>query len=307
MSPVGALCGLVLAGGIWCLAAAWRQAHPGLVELVAPYVAAPRSRSRLLLQPTAHSPVTTRLLAPLAKDAHRVLDHLGSTTSSVSRRLELTGATGGTDAFRLEQLVWASVGLGVALVVAVPMAMAQRTEPAAVALLVGAAGLAGALLRDRVLSQQVAKRQQRITAELPTIAELLALAVSAGESPAAALERIVRLTSGELARELRRALADLRAGDGITVALGAMSRRVDLVSLTRFTDGIAVAIDRGSPLAEVLRAQAADARDAAKRELMEAGGKREIAMLAPVVFFILPLTVLFALFPGIALIQGGFR
>ena len=42
----------------------------------------------------------------------------------------------------------------------------------------------------------------------------------------------------------------------------------------------------------MLRAQAQDVRDNAKRELMETAGKKEIAMLAPVVFFILPLTVI---------------
>jgi tight adherence protein C len=59
-----------------------------------------------------------------------------------------------------------------------------------------------------------------------------------------------------------------------------------------------VAIERGSPLADVLRAQATDAREAGKRALLELGGKKEIAMMVPVVFLILPVTVLFALFPG---------
>ena len=36
-----------------------------------------------------------------------------------------------------------------------------------------------------------------------------------------------------------------------------------------------------------------------KRQLLEAGGKKEIAMMVPVVFIILPITILFALFPGL--------
>ena len=32
---------------------------------------------------------------------------------------------------------------------------------------------------------------------------------------------------------------------------------------------------------------------------MEAGGKKEIAMMIPVVFLILPITVVFVLFPGL--------
>ena len=76
--------------------------------------------------------------------------------------------------------------------------------------------------------------------------------------------------------------------------------------MSRFVEGIAVAIERGTPLADVLRAQAQDVRDNAKRELMETAGKKEIAMLAPVVFFILPLTVIFAVFPGLSLMRLNF-
>ena len=57
--------------------------------------------------------------------------------------------------------------------------------------------------------------------------------------------------------------------------------------------------ERGTPLAEVLRAQAVDVREVSKRALLEAGGRKEISMMVPVVFLILPVTVLFALFPGL--------
>ena len=41
---------------------------------------------------------------------------------------------------------------------------------------------------------------------------------------------------------------------------------------------------RGTPLAEVLRAQAQDAREEGRRALMEAGGRNDIAMIFPVIF-----------------------
>ena len=52
-------------------------------------------------------------------------------------------------------------------------------------------------------------------------------------------------------------------------------------------------------MADVLRAQAADVREASKRALLEAGGRKEISMMVPVVFLLLPITVLFALYPGL--------
>jgi len=57
---------------------------------------------------------------------------------------------------------------------------------------------------------------------------------------------------------------------------------------------------------EVLRAQAQDSRDDAKRQLLESAGRKEVAMLVPLVFLILPVTVVFALFPATLVLELGF-
>jgi len=56
---------------------------------------------------------------------------------------------------------------------------------------------------------------------------------------------------------------------------------------------------------EVLRAQAQDARDEGRRALMERGGKQVVAMMVPVVFLVLPVTVVFAVYPGLAVLRLG--
>lgn len=81
-------------------------------------------------------------------------------------------------------------------------------------------------------------------------------------------------------------------------ALERMAARTSLPALARFVDGMAIAVERGTPLADVLRAQATDVREMGRRALLEAGGRKEIAMLVPVVFLVLPVTIIFALFPG---------
>jgi tight adherence protein C len=95
-------------------------------------------------------------------------------------------------------------------------------------------------------------------------------------------------------------------GVPLAESLQRLSQRLQLASLTRCIDQIASALERGSPLAEVLRAQAQDAREETKRRLLETVGKKEVAMLVPLVFLILPLTVVFAIFPGIFVLQAGF-
>ncbi|MBA3250751.1 MAG: type II secretion system F family protein, partial [Geodermatophilaceae bacterium] len=126
-----------------------------------------------------------------------------------------------------------------------------------------------------------------------------ALAVTAGEGPIGAIDRVCRLTGGELGQELARTLAVARSGVPLVEALQGLADRTSLDVLARFVAGIVVATERGTPLADVLRAQAADVREAGKRRLLEAGGRKEIAMMVPVVFLILPVTVLFALYPGL--------
>jgi hypothetical protein len=117
--------------------------------------------------------------------------------------------------------------------------------------------------------------------ELPTLADLLCLAVTAGEGPRAALERAVTRSRGELSRELAVVLADLRAGEPFVTALERLAVRAPMPPVVRFVDGLVVAVERGTPLGDVLRAQAADVREQHKRDLIEAGGRREVLMLVP--------------------------
>jgi len=158
---------------------------------------------------------------------------------------------------------------------------------------------AGVLLRENRLTAQVAERERRLMAQFPTVAELLALAVGAGEGPVAALDRVAVRCRGEMADEIGRVLADIRTGTPVATALDAWAARSGLPAVARFAEAMAVAVDRGTPLAAVLHAQAADAREAGRRLLIESGARREVLMMVPVVFMILPVTILFAFWPGV--------
>jgi len=205
--------------------------------------------------------------------------------------------------FRAEQVIWGAVG-GLAGIVLGALAVVARNTPALpVVFLVLCFSGAGIVARDQWLSHVADVREQRMLSEFPTVAELLALAVSAGEGATGALERVCRLSHGELSAELAACLADARAGANLPTALQGLADRTGLVSLARFVDGIVVAVERGTPLAEVLRGQAQDVREAGRRAVMESGGKKEIAMMVPVVFLVLPVTVLFAIFPGFTFLR----
>jgi tight adherence protein C len=161
------------------------------------------------------------------------------------------------------------------------------------------AGVTAVLLRDNRLSAQVRDHERRVLAELPAVAELLALSVAAGEGVVGALERVVSRSHGAFSNELARVLAEIRTGAPVAVAFDDYSHRTGLPVVARFAGGIAVAVERGTPLADVLHAQAGDVREAQRRSLIESGARREVAMMIPVVFLVLPTTVMFAFWPGV--------
>jgi tight adherence protein C len=301
---VGALLGLLGASGVVLAVRAAPPMRPiRLSDRIAPYLGDTTAPSKLLARPSASSTpfaVARRLFGPVLADAVRFLDRLVGGAASVRRRLRGLGNGLTVEDFRIEQVVWgAAAMLGTALLVGVGGVLHGHVD---VVLVGGAAcaGLAGGVLgRDWWLSRQLERREQAMLAEFPVVADLLALAVVAGEAPAAALQRVCRLTGGELARDLDGALARARAGAPITVALTELAERTTLEPFARFIQGFVVALERGTPLADVLRAQAVDVREAGKRALLEAGGRKEISMMVPVVFLILPVTVLFALYPGL--------
>jgi tight adherence protein C len=304
MSPALEGAGLVLLAmaGLWlAVVSSPPMRRPRLDDRLAPYLRDTAQPSRLLADGRTITPFPTveRLLGPLLRElADRVDRTLGGTVS-VRRRLDQAGRHMSVEQFRVEQVLCGAAGLLAGLLVAVAAELhGSRANPVGYLILAAVFTLAGVLIRDRALSSEVVRREVRMIAEFPTVAEMLALAVTAGEGPVGALDRVTRLSSGELSRELGRALAEARSGASLVSALEAMAARTSLPALSRFVDGMAIAVERGTPLADVLRAQATDVREEGRRALLEAGGRKEIAMLFPVVFLVLPVTIVFALFPG---------
>lgn len=235
--------------------------------------------------------------------AGRLVDRVLGGAESVSLRLQRAGLPADVEGFRIQQVLW---GAAAAVAVSSIGSLAVWTRGVSVAALVVvtlAAAFGGVLLRDQLLTRAATRRERRIMAEFPAIAELLALSVTAGEGTTQALDRVARLSRGELSDELELCLAQARTGATMAEALEGMGARTGLGPIVRFVDGLVVAIERGTPLGEVLRAQAQDARESARQQLIEEGGRREILMMIPVVFLVLPVTVLFAVYPGASLLQ----
>ena len=266
----------LLVGGLALLAAAWFARRPTFAARVA--------QGRVSEE--APSPVSAwaRRLSAAA------LESLGSTTQSVARRLALAGMTPEVSVFRLRQALAGIAGLILAcLALTVRPASSLRASiiPLCACALVGT--LLGVAGMDRYLTVRAHARQRAIDVAVPDCAELLALAI----------ERVAGCAGGPLGAELSLTAGHIRNGTPSVRALSDLVERTESPALTRLSRTLTTAIERGSPLASVLHDQARDQRERSLAALMEEGGRREIAMLLPVVFLILPVTVMFALYPGL--------
>jgi tight adherence protein C len=302
-SIVGGFLGLMVGGGcalVWSRLIASRR--PSLEIRVLPYLRdVPASGQRVWSRPPSDSPIAAlaAVLRPALDEGAQRLERIVGGNESIRRRLERAGSKQTVEQFRVSQLEWGIAAFVITAVVGL-LGPANRPDRAVPWLLVCCAtAILGIMLRENQLSGQVRSRESRMLAEFPVVADLLALAVAAGEGPIAALDRVVRTCRGELPAELGRVLAESRSGTPIADALDNLASRSGLPIVSRFADGISVALNRGTPLADVLTAQAADVREAAKRELIEIGARKEVAMMVPVVFLLLPVTLLFAFYPGV--------
>ncbi|WP_427018598.1 type II secretion system F family protein [Pseudarthrobacter sp. P1] len=279
--------GLLLGAGLWLVLARLPfMRRPSFAERIEPQLRSVAPQSRLLAEPEAPASMfgpLERILRAVLTDAAATLGRFNIGTSALTLRLQQAGRNQTALEFRAAQLLWAAGGFVLATAGALLAAAAGRLNvPLAVASVLGAS-VGAFMFKDYLLSAGIARRHARMLAEFPSLAELMALAVSAGESTTGALERVCRSSHGDLSAEFGRVLAQMRSGAPLVEALAQFSHRNRVPVLIRFVDGISVAVQRGTPLADVLRAQAQDVRDMAKRDLLESAGKKEIGMMVPLV------------------------
>lgn len=159
--------------------------------------------------------------------------------------------------------------------------------------------VAAYLYTDRTLTVAVKKQRSAIEAEFPAIIEMLTLAISAGESPLSAFKRIAENSHGYLSVRFRLVIARVHQGIPFHSALDLMGRDLNSPLVRKFIDSMVNAMVRGAPITDVLVRHAQEARDYQRNRVLAAAGKAEISMMIPVVFLILPISILFALWPSL--------
>jgi tight adherence protein C len=164
--------------------------------------------------------------------------------------------------------------------------------------LLGAA--TGWLVAGMYRSTQAQRRGRRLRFELPVVADTLALHVIAGESVGTAVAYFVSSSRGVASEEFADVLHAHDEGLGLSEALQHAGRVTSDEEARRLYSLLAHAHDTGGRLADALTELSADYRSALARDLTAEGGKRALATYGPVLVFMVPVTLLFLLYPTLA-------
>ena len=198
--------------------------------------------------------------------------------------------------FRYRQLILIFLALSIELLAALFLNLAIASLFVVYAISIGAI----LYLTEKNLTKEVKAHRESIDSDYPAIVEVFTLSLSAGESPLTSMQHIASRGSGALSREFEHVISSVMAGIPFATALDSMGRRMTSVAVRRFVDSIVIAITRGAPLIDVLHSQAQESRDFQRNRILSAASKAELSMMIPVVFLILPISILFALWPSLS-------
>ena len=163
--------------------------------------------------------------------------------------------------------------------------------------------------REEVTERVIVKRKFNHLAalmEIPDFASILWFAVSAGETLDVSLRIAVRRSRGFVSSEFERVIRNVEHGALLQIELANLAVESKSEPVRELATKLAVALTNGSALSDLMSDFVQSTTASLRTELLAKAGKNETKMMIPMVFVILPVTVMFALYPSLALIEGSF-
>jgi tight adherence protein C len=149
--------------------------------------------------------------------------------------------------------------------------------------------------------------QNEINEELVSILQMLSIMISAGESPMMAMKYVAQRSDGVIPNLINQSFNKYESGRNLAKTMDFIAIATNSAQVRRLTNSIQIAIERGTPILDVLNNQVQALNKQINISLLKKSGKSEITLLIPVVFLILPVSISFAIWPSIyGLNQAGF-
>jgi hypothetical protein len=121
------------------------------------------------------------------------------------------------------------------------------------------------------------------------------------------LRYISQRSFGVIPNLIKQSFAKYESGRNLAQTMDFIAVATSSHQVRRLTNSIQIAIERGTPVLDVLNNQVQALNKQINIALLKKSGKSEIALLIPVVFLILPVSISFAIWPSIyGLNQAGF-
>jgi tight adherence protein C len=156
----------------------------------------------------------------------------------------------------------------------------------------------------RIYFKRSARSIEILDKYIAELADLLALALVAGRSPIQALDEIVDLITEPLKSYLKEVLLKNASGVAFDKAMAQMAINLKSDALAVLVKSLQIAAERGTPLADILRSFSHELRNRNKEKILRSASKKEIAMLVPIVFVVLPTVLLIAIYPAVQVIKN---
>lgn len=164
-------------------------------------------------------------------------------------------------------------------------------------------------LKVRIASYQKSiftVRNKKALRELPDFTEAMALLLQTGLPIGVALSWLQPRMTGEVALQLSIVIQNMALGADLASELSDAATRIGDAGFYELVEKLNMSLDRGAPIAEQSMQLAQSLRQEQGRALLRQAGSSETKMLIPTVFVILPVTVLFAVFPSVMVLQQSF-
>lgn len=145
----------------------------------------------------------------------------------------------------------------------------------------------------------MAKEDFETVHQVSQLTTLLAVAIDSGLSLVAAVHETFSQAQGLVAKKFQRLLSALELGGNLFDELARIRSETNNRAVNDLVIKLQVSLQFGSPLSDQLMQFAESLRHQIAQNQLTQAAKKENLMLMPLVFLILPITVVFAIFPAI--------
>ncbi len=162
--------------------------------------------------------------------------------------------------------------------------------------------IAGQKIDEYTEIQKLQKSRLKDSLLLPNLIDLLSVSLTAGLSLRSSLTNAIQLADSEIQKNWQGILTN--SEKSFAVQLEQVSRELPGFASAKLAEQLLISIERGTALLPMLDAIAVDIRSTNYRMLHEKAAAKDVWMMLPVVFGILPSVTAIAIYPALTTLSN---